>query len=179
MGGWARELGQGVGATGRRGKQPPVSDDREPMDVPAVLEKLNEALRMQYRSVLAYALAAGTVTGVDGLGFGDTCRRFAAHELDDLARLAEKIVVLGGEPPTDVAPMTWTGDTQGMTRTIVDCEQDALAQLHAVIADSGQEPRSEALEHLIEHLIIRKQEQIDRFLRVLGDTEEEGRPAEA
>ena len=156
-----------------------MSDDREPMDVPAVLEKLADALRMQHRSVLAYALAAGTVTGVDGLGFGDTCRRYASEELDDLARLAEKMVVLGGEPPTDVAPMKWTADTTGMTRLIVEYEQDLLAKLHAVIADSGQEPRSEALEHLMEHLIIRKQEQIDRFLRVLGDTEEEGRPAGA
>lgn len=155
-----------------------MSDEREPMDVPAVLKKLDEVLRMQYRSVLAYTLASGTVKGVDGVAFADICGRYAAHELEDLARVAEKIVVLGGEPPTEVAPLSWAADTTEMTRLIVECEQDVLAKLHAVIADSGQEPRSEALEHLVEHIILRKQEQVDRFLRVLGETEEEERPAD-
>ena len=36
-----------------------------------------------------------------------------------------------------------------------------VAALHAVIPHSGQEPRSEALEHLLEHVIMRKQQQLD------------------
>jgi hypothetical protein len=39
--------------------------------------------------------------------------------------------------------------------------------LHAVIPPSGQEPRSEALEHLMEHLIMRKQNQVDVLRRAL------------
>jgi hypothetical protein len=40
-------------------------------------------------------------------------------------------------------------------------EVQAVKALHAVIPHSGQEPRSEALEHLLEHVIMRKQEQVD------------------
>ncbi len=36
-----------------------------------------------------------------------------------------------------------------------------MASLHAVISSSGQEPRSEALEHLIEYVLMRKQQQWD------------------
>ena len=155
-----------------------MADDREPMDVPAVLEGLAEAVRLQFRSVLTYAVAAGGVTGVEGLGFADTCRRYTSEELDDLARLVEKMVVLGGEPPADTPDVIWSSDATKMTQVIVDQEHELLAQLHTVIGDSGQEPRSEALERLMEHLIIRKQEQVDRFLRVLGATEPESEPAD-
>ena len=44
---------------------------------------------------------------------------------------------------------------------LIESEDEAIAALHAVIPYSGQEPRSEALEHLMEHLIMRKQNQVD------------------
>jgi hypothetical protein len=43
-----------------------------------------------------------------------------------------------------------------------------VAALHAVIPHTGQEPRSEALEHRMEHLIMRKQEQVDTLRRAVG-----------
>ncbi len=51
---------------------------------------------------------------------------------------------------------------------LIDTECEALAALHAVIPHTGQEPRSEALEHLLEHVIMRKQEQVDTLLRARG-----------
>ena len=40
-----------------------------------------------------------------------------------------------------------------------------------MIEHSGQEPRSEALEHLLEHLIMRKQQQADFLWHASGRTE--------
>jgi hypothetical protein len=48
---------------------------------------------------------------------------------------------------------------------LIESEDEAIAALHAVIPYSGQEPRSEALEHLMEHLIMRKQNQVDWLRR--------------
>lgn len=45
--------------------------------------------------------------------------------------------------------------------------------MHGVIGASGQEPRSEALEHRMEHVILRKQEQIDALRRILDVPPEE------
>lgn len=61
--------------------------------------------------------------------------------------------------------------------TLVDHECETLVALHRVLPDTGQEPRSEALEHRIEHLIMRKQEQVDTLRRALGRIE--GERAEA
>jgi predicted amidohydrolase YtcJ len=44
---------------------------------------------------------------------------------------------------------------------LIDAEDETIAALHKVIPHSGQEPRSEALEHLI----MRKQNQVDRLRR--------------
>ena len=43
-----------------------------------------------------------------------------------------------------------------------------------MIPASGQEARSEALEHLLEHIIMRKQEQIDFLHRVRRGSEGSG-----
>jgi hypothetical protein len=44
---------------------------------------------------------------------------------------------------------------------LIDAEDETMAALHEVIPHSGQEPRSEALEHLI----MRKQNQVDWLRR--------------
>ena len=44
---------------------------------------------------------------------------------------------------------------------LIDAEDETIAALHKVIPHSGQEPRSEALEHLI----MRKQNQVDWLRR--------------
>ena len=141
------------------------------MDVEAVIDLLSEALRAQYRSALIYAMAAGSVRGLDQIAFADLCRGWAGAELDDVRRLVEKVVALGGNPPTDVAPIRWSDDAAETGRILVVCEQETLEKLHAVIPATGQEPKSEALEHLMEHMILRKQSQVDRLLMALGETE--------
>ena len=143
----------------------------EEMDVQSVVDLLSEALRKQYRSALLYTMAAGSMRGLDQIAFADLCRGWAGAELDDARRLVEKIVALGGQPPTDIAPMRWSDDAAETGRILLGCEQETLTSLHAVIPATGQEPRSEALEHLMEHMILRKQEQLDRLLMALGETE--------
>ena len=141
------------------------------MDIGAVIDLLRDALRLQYRSALLYAVAAGSVRGLDHIALSDLCREWAGAELDDARRLVEKVVALGGQPPTDVAPVHWSDDAARTGRILVDCENEALHALHAVIPATGQQARSEALEHLMEHIILRKQEQVDRLLMALGETE--------
>ncbi len=53
---------------------------------------------------------------------------------------------------------------------MIELEQEALDALHAIIPATGQEARSEALEHLLVHVIMRKQHQVDFLLRVSRGT---------
>jgi hypothetical protein len=87
-----------------------------------------------------------------------------------------RITALGGDPTVDVAPLTWNDDPRAAVDALIEAEDDEageahagderaargrIAALHAVIPHSGQEPRSEALEHLI----MRMQNQVDCLRR--------------
>jgi bacterioferritin (cytochrome b1) len=141
-----------------------MADDDE-MDVHAILESLNAALRLQHRSALHYLLVAGGGRGPHALAIGEALWRYAEEEFSDARLLISKIVALGGEPTVEVAPFAYAARIERALEELIEEEEEAIAALHAVIPDTGQEPRSEALEHLMEHLIMRKQNQVDFLVR--------------
>jgi bacterioferritin (cytochrome b1) len=137
----------------------------DPMDVPKVLECLNRALVLQQRSVLQFTMGAGSMFGLEFQAVGSELWQFAQSELADTKLLVEKITALGGEPTVEVGELRWQSDPAAAVDALIESEDEAIAALHAVIPHSGQEPRSEALEHLMEHLIMRKQNQVDWLRR--------------
>ena len=141
--------------------------DKDPMHRNEAIEGLRRALRLQLRSPLSYTLAAGTMTGLTLQPFAAELWEFATRDLDDARRLTEKLVSLGGTPDPDVAPLR-LGDPERTLEQLLETEAEALEALSDVIQHTGQEAEGEALEHLLEHMIMRKQEQLDFVLRALG-----------
>jgi bacterioferritin (cytochrome b1) len=137
----------------------------ETLDVEAAIERLNETLRLQYRSALQYTLTSGSLFGFEFQGFGDRLWDYGRAELDDARLLVEKVVSLGGEPITAVAELRWTGVPADAVEWLIDSEREAIEALQRAIEPTGREGLSEALEHLLEHLILRKQTQVDFLLR--------------
>jgi bacterioferritin (cytochrome b1) len=133
----------------------------ETMDVENQIECLNAAVRLQHRSVLHYSLVAGSVIGLEYQAHAEKMREHAASELEDATRLVEKITALGGEPTTEVAPISFTADPAAALEQLIECEGETLEVLQAAIEPTGREAASEA----VEHLIMRKQEQVDYLLR--------------
>ena len=137
----------------------------DPMDEPKVLEALNEALELQQRSTLQFTQAAGSMFGLEVQSLTGKLWEFAVAELQDTRLIVEKITALGGDPTTRVGELRWHSDPHDAVDNLVEHEDETIAALHGVIPHSGQEPRSEALEHLMEHLIMRKQNQVDWLRR--------------
>ena len=137
----------------------------DPMDEPKVLETLNEALELQQRSVLQFTLASGSMFGLDVQSLTGKLWQFAESELQDTRLIVEKITALGGDPTTRVGELRWHSDPHDAVDNLIEHEDETIAARHAVIPHSGQEPSSEALEHLMEHLIMRKQHQVDWLRR--------------
>jgi hypothetical protein len=130
--------------------------EQEQLDVEDAIARLQAALRLQYRSVLGYTLAAGSLVG------------FSYHHLDlaDARRLVEKLTTLGAEPTTEVAPLRFAASPARLVGLLIEAEEEATEALQDCIAPTGREARSEALEHRMEHMIMRKREQIDLLERV-------------
>jgi bacterioferritin (cytochrome b1) len=142
-----------------------LAEADETLDVQEALTRLNDALERQYRSANQYMLSSGSLFGFEFQALGDRLWEFAQAELADARRLVEKIVALGGVPTTNAAPLRWTGDPSDAVEWLIESEGEAVETLQDAIEPTGREGRSEALEHMLEHLIMRKQDQIDFLVR--------------
>lgn len=138
--------------------------DEEKLDEKEAIKRLNAALEMQYRSALQYSVVASSLTGIEAQALGSKLTEFGDSELADVRRLIEKIISFGGEPTASVARLRFDIDPESAIRSLVENEEDVVEALQEAIEPTGREGRSEALEHLLEHLILRKQTQVD-FLR--------------
>lgn len=134
---------------------------KEPMNVEKVIALMNSAIPLQLRSAAMFTWAAGASTGIEGQSLGHKLEEFGRSDLDDARRLIEKLTALGGDATTEVASFDPVDTSKDGVGRIIAYENEALEALHDVIPETGQEARSEALEHLLEHLIMRKQEQVD------------------
>jgi bacterioferritin (cytochrome b1) len=144
-----------------------MADDQEkdPLDVEFALERLGIALPLQLRSAAAYTLAAGSLTGFEYLGLSDLLGRYALADLEDARRLVEKIVTLGGRPADGVPTFELPAGGKGIVKALIEYETEAIEALQSTIPATGHTGDSEALEHRLEHMIMRKQEQVDTLLR--------------
>ena len=141
-----------------------MPDSEEKLDQKEAVKRLNVALEMQLRSALQYSITAASLVGIEAQALGERLTGFGDEELADARRLIEKIVSFGGEPTTKVAELRFEPKVQEAIGWLAECEEDAVEALQEAIEPTGREGRSEALEHLLEHLILRKQHQVD-FLR--------------
>jgi len=137
------------------------------MNLGAIQEKLAKALRLQYRSALQYTVTAGSIVGIEYQAFGDSLWKFAEAELADARRLVEKLAALDGEPPVRAPDLRHDVEPRKALEWLIESETETIESLQAVIPETGKEGASEALEHLLEHLILRKQGQVDFLTRAL------------
>ena len=142
-----------------------MPEAEERMDREEQVRRLNVALRLQHRSALQYTLTAGSLGGYEFQPMSGNLALFGAADLDDARRLAEKVTALGGEPTAEVAPMRFDAEGGAAIEWLIESETEALEALQAAIEPTGREAASEAIEHRLEHMIMRKQEQVDVLLR--------------
>jgi bacterioferritin (cytochrome b1) len=142
--------------------------NEEKLDEKEAVKRLNAALELQYSSALQYSIVAASLTGIEAQALGEKLTAFGDAELADVRRLIEKIVSFGGKPTTDVAKLSFDKSLKGALKTLVKGEEAAVEALQEAIEPTGREGRSEALEHLMEHLILRKQHQVDFLNRAIS-----------
>ncbi len=141
------------------------------LDVDQTLRTLARALTLQAETILTMTHLAGSLRGLDGAAVKPQLRSFVQAELEDAYLLLEKFSALGGELRMELPPIDVPGETAAALEHLMALERRAIAALHAVIPHTGQEPRSEALEHRLEHLIMRKQQQLDYLWHASGRAE--------
>ena len=138
---------------------------QETLDEEGAIKRINAALRLQYRSALGYTVASASLFGFEFQSLGDRLWQYGKAELEDARMLVEKVIALGGEPNTTAAKLEWHGEPEKAVNWLIETEEEAIETLQAAIEPTGREGRSEALEHMLEHVIMRKQGQVDFLVR--------------
>lgn len=146
-----------------------MPDEEELIDEQAAIDALNKALAMQYRSALQYSLTSSSLTGIPAQAIGGLLIEYGDLELADARLLIEKIVSFGGKPTTDVVELRNAKDVDDGLDRLIETETETIEALQASIEPTGREGRSEALEHMLEHMIMRKQRQVDLLARARSD----------
>ncbi len=142
-----------------------MASSEERLDEGKAIKHLNVALELQYRSALQYSIAAASLGGMGTIALGPQLTEFGDQELNGARLLIEKIVSFGGEPTTKVAELRHQTDPKDTVEWLIECEQEGIEALQEAIEPTGREGRSEALEHMLEHQIMRKQRQVDLLAR--------------
>ena len=145
-----------------------MQDSEERLDEELAVERLNAALEQQYRSALQYSVVAASLLGLEAQGLGEQLKAFGDEELSGARELIEKIVSFDGLPSVKVAPLEFHADATEAIAWLIECEDEVVENLQESIEPTGREGRSEALEHMLEHLIMRKQNQVDWLRRARG-----------
>lgn len=145
-----------------------MPEEEEKLDEKEAVKRLNAALELQYRSALQYSIVASSLSGIEAQAVGSKLTEFGDSELADARRLIEKIISFGGEPTTNVAELRFEENAEAALGWLAECESAAVEALQEAIEPTGRDGRSEALEHLMEHLILRKQTQVDFLNRAIS-----------
>jgi bacterioferritin (cytochrome b1) len=146
-----------------------MPEQEEKLDEKLAIERLNRALTLQYRSALQYSVVSASLLGIEALGLGEKLTAFGDEELSGARTLIEKIVSFGGTPTVEVAELSFQPVAKDAVGRLAEYEDEVLEALQDAIEPTGREARSEALEHCLEHLIFRKQHQVDFLRRAVGD----------
>ena len=144
-------------------------EEEETLDVEGAIKCLNAALALQYRSALQYSLVSASLVGIPAQSVANLLIGFGDEELADARRLIEKIVSFEGEPTTEIAELRHHDEVQDALDWLIESESEVIEALQQAIEPTGREGRSEALEHMLEHMIMRKQRQVDLLTRLRRD----------
>jgi bacterioferritin (cytochrome b1) len=139
----------------------------EKLDEKEAIKRLNIALTLQYRSALQYSIVAASLRGLEVQGMSAKLTEYGDEELSGARSVIEKVISFGGKPTTDVAELRFQPKPEKALKWLVECEEEVIEALQESIEPTGREGRSEALEHMLEHQIMRKQEQVDFLRRAL------------
>jgi len=139
----------------------------EPTNAADVASGLNRALPLQARDAIAASLAAGILPGVEGIALREPLRRMAAAEIADLERLSGRVASLGASPTVRVQKVELPKTLKPALRALRDMQRETLDALVAAIPADADDAEGEATEHLLEHVIARKRDDLELLERAI------------
>lgn len=139
----------------------------EQTDPPQLIDDLNRAAPLLARDATSAAVLAGSLAGLEGVALSGHLRRMASDDLRDLERLSARISVLGGRPTVSIRKLQMPSEWQEAISQLLSGQRETLDAVVEAIPADADDAEGEATEHLLEHLVARKRDDIELLERAL------------
>lgn len=141
------------------------------MDAQRMIEALNKSLALEYAAVVQYYQHSFLLQGPEREYLAGFFRDNGKKSLEQVERLGEKIVALGGLPAVEPGTIRQAADVQEMLRQALELEREAQAAHHSalkLLSGSDETPEETALRVLLEEMVEAEQHDIENLEMLLS-----------
>lgn len=128
---------------------------------------LQKALTDETTSILQYLWQHWMVEGPYSPSFMEVFEKASRDEMKHMEIIAERIVVLGGDPNTQCGNVVKSRDAMQMVRDNVTAEKDAV-KLYQELVVLADEEKDAATRHILESILVDEEKHLDMWETMLG-----------
>lgn len=136
--------------------------------VQELIDGLNEDLAHEYTAIIQYIQNAARVSGLAREVLKPLFEKEAQDEINHALYLANKIVVLGGEPVVKPHDVKQTGNIREMLQVSIDAEKDTIRRYKQRI-EQAEQADEVALKVKLEEMLAEENEHKEELERLLED----------
>ena len=132
-----------------------------------VIKALNQDVTEELAAIIQYTWHHFMAEGMESPAIVDLFQKTAMDEMKHLEMLAERIVYLGGEPPTTLGDVRKGGDLRKMVQDDLEGEDRAISlyQQHIELAEREKDYTT---RHILEEILEDEEGHADQWETALG-----------
>jgi bacterioferritin len=134
----------------------------------ALVDHLNEDLRLEFQSIVQYVQHVAVITGAEYTSIVDELKVHLGQELAHATVLAEQVAFLGGTPETAVGAPPTVADSRGALAADLDLEERQLDRYRERVAEANDAGLPDVAEAL-RPLLTQTQEHVRDLKAALGE----------
>jgi len=132
-----------------------------------IIQALNQALSEELAAIIQYMQHHYQAEGLESPAITEMFKSTAIDEMKHAEMLSERIVYLGGEPTTTLAPFKKGGDLRKMVQDDLDGENNAIRLYKGHIKLCAQE-EDYTTRFMLENILSDEERHADSWETVLG-----------
>ena len=139
----------------------------QPEGVKKIITALNQDVSLELGAVIQYLWHHYMAEGMESPAIIELQEKVSRDEMKHLEAFAERVIALGGEPPTEIAPVKKGGDLKKMIRDDLAGERNAI-QVYKGHIKLAAELGDTTTRLMLEEIVSQEEGHVDLWETTLG-----------
>ena len=139
----------------------------QPEGVKKIIAALNQDVSLELGAVIQYLWHHYMAEGMESPAIIELQEKVSRDEMKHLEAFAERVIALGGEPPTEIAPVKKGGDLKKMMRDDLAGERNAI-QVYKGHIKLAAELGDTTTRLMLEEIVSQEEGHVDLWETTLG-----------